>query len=349
MNGSDEMPDTPEPSEIKRVLLEKYLQGNRRQSTTAISDITRCTKAEVAGSRESVVAIQIGVSKRPFFFLHGDWISGAYWCFPLARALGSDQPFYALEPYSFDDLPTPPPLETIAAAHLKSMRTIQPEGPYLLGGFCNGALLAYEMARQLHMEGETIDLLVLMDPMPMGLFYPAHHRLARTVISRLGKLIRLSQEKQLYGYILSRHIYNYLRFSHYRRSKDFRPWKVDEQIELECRRNKEGFALPRLDSIFPPVKALRQDYSAIYDWSAMRYVPPGTYPDKITFFWDSEEPWRRKGWRKAADSNEIEVHIIPGTQMESRTQYLHVLAEHLSGCLSKVQTTMFSQESDVRY
>ena len=344
MNGSDVMPDTSELSEARRTLLEKYVRGDVPQIAVATGAVTQYAEADVATPRECVVTIQIGGSKRPFFFLHGDWISGAYWCFPLARALGSDQPFYALEPYSFDGLPTAPPLETIAAAHLKSMRTIQPEGPYLLGGFCNGALLAYEMARQLHMEGETIDLLVLMDPVPMGLFYPAHHRLARTVISRLGKLIRLSQEKQLYGYILSRHIYNYLRFSHYRRSKDFRPWKVDEQLELERRRNKGGFALPRLDAIFPPVKALRQDYSAIYDWSAMRYVPPGTYPDKITFFWDSEEPWRRKGWRKAADSNEIEVHIIPGTQMESRTQYLHVLAEHLSGCLSKVHTTMSAKK-----
>ncbi|HKF38563.1 MAG TPA: alpha/beta fold hydrolase, partial [Ktedonobacteraceae bacterium] len=245
------MPDTPELSELKRFLLEKYLQGNRPQPTTAISDTNRRTKAEPADSRESVVAIQTGVFKRPFFFLHGDWISGAYWCFPLAKALGSDQPFYALEPYSFNGLPTAPPLETIAAAHLKSMRAIQPEGPYLLGGFCNGALLAYEMARQLHAEGETIDLLVLIDPMPVGPCYPAHHRLTRMVISRLGQLMRLSQEKQLHGYILLRHIYNYLRFSHYRRSKDARPWKVDEQIGLQRRRNKGGFAPPRLDSILP--------------------------------------------------------------------------------------------------
>ena len=107
-------------------------------------------------------------------------------------------------------------------------------------------------------------------------------------------------------------------------------------MELECRRNKGGFALPKLDSIFPPVEAMRQDYSAIYDWAAMGYVPPSLYPGKITFFWDSKEPQRRKGWRKAAETNEIEVHVIPSTQMESRTQYLHILAKHLSACLSKV-------------
>ena len=342
MRGSDVLSDKLELSEARRALLEKYLRGDRSWAKMATSVVMQHAETIAAGQRESIIAIQKGGAKRPFFFLHGDWINGAYWCFALARDLGSDQPFYALEPYSFDGLPVPPPLEAIAAAHLQSLHAIQPKGPYLLGGFCNGGLLAYEMARQLHMEGETVDLLVLMDPMPIGSFYPIRHRLARAVISRFGRLIRISQEKQLYGYILLRHIYNYLRFPHYRRSKNLWPWRVDEQIEIEYRRNKGGFALPKLDSIFPPVEALRQDYSAIYDWGAMRYVPPGVYPDKITFFWDSEEPWRRKWWCKAANANEIEVHIIPGTQMESRTRYLYILAEHLRACLNKIQVTASS-------
>jgi thioesterase domain-containing protein len=339
MKGKNLMPDTPERLEVKHALLEKYLR-DRSRTTTAPHVISQCAEAEVADQRESVIPIQTGGSRLPFFFLHGDWVRGAYWCFPLARDLGADQPFYALEPYSFDGLPVSPPMETIAAAHLKSMRTIQPEGPYLLGGFCNGALLAYEMARQLHAEGQKLDLLVLMDP--MGLIYPIKHRVAHVVITWLGKVTRLSQEKQLHVYIFLRHVYNYLRYRHYRRSKDARPWRVDEQIELERRRSKGRFALPRHASIFPPVEALHQDYSAIYDWAAICYAPPGLYPDKIIFFWDSEEPWRRKGWRKAAETNEIEVHVIPGTQMESRTEYLHVLAEHLSACLSKVQATASS-------
>ena len=334
------MPDSSELLEVKRALLEKYLRGDRLQVATTTSDIAQGIKARVDSPRESVVAIQKDGTKRPFFFLHGDWIRGAYWCFPLARSLGSYQPFYALEPFSFDGLPVPPTLESIAAAHLKSLRTVQPEGPYLLGGFCNGALLAYEMARQLHEEGQRVDLLILMDP--MGLVYPAEHRLARAVIRRIGGLMGLGEDKQLNGYILLRHIYHYLRYSHYRRSKDSQPWGADKRFERGRGDGKVGFALLKLDAIFPTVEALRQDYSAIYDWAAMRYVPQSLYPGKITFFWDSREPWRRRGWRKAAETNEIEVHVIPGTQMESRTKYLHVLAEHLSACLSKVQAAASS-------
>lgn len=333
------MSDKPELSEAKRALLEKYLRGDRPQAKMAANVVMQRAETVAAGQRESIVAIQTRGSKRPFFFLHGDWINHAYWCFSLAHYLGSDQPFYALEPYSFDGLLVPPTLEAIAAAHLKSLRAIQPEGPYLLGGFCNGGLLAYEMARQLHTEGQTLDLLVLMDP--MGLIFPARHRWARAIISRIGDLMRLGQEKQLNGYILLRHVYSYLQSSHYRELKDPERREIGEEIAPGHRDGKMGFALPRLASIFPTVETLRKDYSAIYDWAAMRYVPLGLYPGKITFFWDSQwasqERSRRMGWRKVTETNEIETYVLPGTQMETRTTYLHVLAEHLSECLSKAQ------------
>ncbi|HCI82789.1 MAG TPA: hypothetical protein DHW02_24220, partial [Ktedonobacter sp.] len=99
--------------------------------------------------RAPVVAVQANGSRRPFFFLHGDWFGGGFYCLNLARSLDAEQPFYVLEPYNFDGLPIPPTFEEMAAAHIQALRTIQPEGPYLLGGFCNGGLMAYEIARQL--------------------------------------------------------------------------------------------------------------------------------------------------------------------------------------------------------
>src|SRR5215831_125458 len=172
------MPDTPELSEAKRALLEKYLRGDLSQKAAA-QVISRPAEVEVTEQRERVVPVQTGGSRQPFFYLHGDWTGRAFYCYPLARALGADQPFYILEPYNFDDLPAPPAFEAIAAAHLKSMRAIQPEGPYLLGGWCNGGLLAYEMALQLYEEGQKVDLLVLMDSDYPASAYPASIRLAR--------------------------------------------------------------------------------------------------------------------------------------------------------------------------
>src|SRR5207249_6921919 len=96
--------------------------------------------------------------------------------------------------------------EEIAAAHIKSMRAVQPEGPYLLGGWCNGALMAYEMARQLHIEGQKVDLLVLMNP--MALVYPMSYRWLPGVLKLLGKM-GLDQDKQIDWYTRFRHVNKY--------------------------------------------------------------------------------------------------------------------------------------------
>ena len=51
----------------------------------------------------------------------------------------------------------------MAEHYIKEMRTVQPEGPYFLGGFSAGGLVAYEMARQLHEAGERVPFLALFD------------------------------------------------------------------------------------------------------------------------------------------------------------------------------------------
>lgn len=278
---------------------------------------------EDTSSRAPVRAIQTGGSKRPFFFLDGQWRDNAFFCFPLARYLGSDQPFYALRPYRFYGPQVPPAFEAMAAGHLKSMRDIQPKGPYLLGGWCNGALVAYEMARQLHAEGEVVDLLVLMDP--VRLVYPAYLRLYRAIFSRLGDLVRLGQDKQLDWYL---HWYLYLKrllrlVSRYLRLK--RGVKDAEELTFE---------------------ALRQDYPRLFDWMALGYVPSCLYPGKITFFWTSESKEAkafRKGWRRVEERNEVEIRLVPGDHITSRTEHLHDLAECLRMCLSKAQEALLSE------
>jgi len=81
---------------------------------------------EAVQSRAPLLAVQASGSRRPFFFLHGDWTGGAFYCFDLSRALGSEQPFYVLEPYKFGGLQVLPTLGEIAAAHLESLRAVQP-------------------------------------------------------------------------------------------------------------------------------------------------------------------------------------------------------------------------------
>jgi amino acid adenylation domain-containing protein len=119
---------------------------------------------EVPQEESLLVKLQAGGGKRPFFFLHGDFLGGGFYCLKLARQLGPDQPFYALAPHGVSGSRLPSSVQAMAADYLERVRSVQPEGPYLLGGYCNGALVAFEMAQQLYARGQKVDLLVLLSP-----------------------------------------------------------------------------------------------------------------------------------------------------------------------------------------
>ncbi len=277
--------------------------------------------------RAPVVAVQASGSKRPFFFLHGDWFGGGFYCLNLARSFDSDQPFYVLEPYNFDGLRIPPTFEEMATAHIQSLRTIQSEGPYLLGGFCNGGLMAYEMARQLQAEGQVVDLLVAID-----MATPTPHKYVRRALSRIGGVLRLGQDKQLDWFLR----YIYTRIPSYRtKVNDSIPSRNVEDESMQ-RRNKGSLALSRLKAHIPPVEALRHQWSGIYRWIAAGYVP-GPYPGKLTLFWSSEGFRQQVNWRQISRAKEVEDLVFPGTHMSCKNENLHILAERLSTCLNGVQ------------
>jgi amino acid adenylation domain-containing protein len=285
-------------------------------------------------TRTPLVMVQAGGSRKPFFFLHGEWRGGALYTLELARHAGPEQPFYLLEPYKFDGLAVPPTFEEMATAHLETLRRVQPEGPYLLGGYCNGALMAYEMARQLHAQGQAVDLLLLIDPDA-----PARHRWVRRTINRFCNLIGINQKKQFEWFLCLQHIYRYTRFSHYRQLKISQLLGIVDQGEDG---HKPAISAPqglKLKALVPKVETLRQDYLNMYDWSASDYAPD-LYAGKITFFWTSEEPWRPVGWRNVvkAKEGEVELHMLPGDHITSRTEHLPVLAECVRVCLNKAQT-----------
>src|SRR5207245_7945702 len=91
-----------------------------------------------------------GTLRLPFFCMHAE--SGQVLIYrEFAQLLGADQPVYALQAQGLDG--THPPhttIEAMAAHYLDEIRTVQPEGPYFLGGFCLGAVISFEMAQQLH-------------------------------------------------------------------------------------------------------------------------------------------------------------------------------------------------------
>ena len=119
----------------------------------------------------SLVPLQVEGSKRPLFYVAGG--GGTVYEFKeLVRCLGTDQPFYGLQPPDVEDPKEHhTQIEALAAHYIDEIRAVQPEGPYLLGGFCTGGVVAFEMAQQLQAQGQKVASLVLLDtgyPVPLN-------------------------------------------------------------------------------------------------------------------------------------------------------------------------------------
>ncbi len=110
-----------------------------------------------------VAQLQAGGTQRPFFFAHGAIASDGFYCRNLARALGSDRPFYVIHPHGSGGEAVPPTISDMAGDRLEHVLRVQPSGPYLLGGFCAGGAIVFEMARRLRERGQDVDLVVLID------------------------------------------------------------------------------------------------------------------------------------------------------------------------------------------
>lgn len=149
--------------------------GRKVRLATLFGDATivalaRALVEPAAGRAETpLVEVQAGAGGRPFFFLHGDYLGDGLYCRQLARHLGSDQSFYTIHPFGLAGQARPDSIELMASTHIECIRAVQPQGPYFLGGYCNGAVEAFEMAQQLAACGQQVDALVLIGPPPRNL------------------------------------------------------------------------------------------------------------------------------------------------------------------------------------
>jgi amino acid adenylation domain-containing protein len=124
----------------------------------------------------SLVPIQTSGSKPAFFCVHG--VGGNVLNLrQLARHMSPNYPLYGLQAQGLDGKrPGLGSLEEMAAHYLKEIRSIQPQGPYFLGGYSLGGLIAYEMAQQVSTAGEEVAFVALFDTYP-GSVKPTSHSL----------------------------------------------------------------------------------------------------------------------------------------------------------------------------
>ncbi|NEQ27946.1 MAG: hypothetical protein F6K28_54945 [Microcoleus sp. SIO2G3] len=272
--------------------------------------------ARVLGQKEwsapwsSLVAIQPGSSKPPLFCVHP--VGGNVLEYlNLIPYLGSDQPVYGLQAQGLDGKQTPlNRVEDMATHYIKEICTVQPEGPYFLAGFSFGGLVAFEMAQQLHTQGQKVALIALFDSHSPKL-RENRSSLLRRVCIHLTNLWQLEPMERF----------------HYVRT--LVRWYTNKGDYKEFLRNHLPDSLLNLDVVDANLQATK-DYVA------------EVYPGRVTLFrcsvqgpQFSHDP--QLGWDSLVDG-ELETYTVPGDHdgmfKESRVQ---VLAEKLKLCLDKAQ------------
>ena len=152
-----------------RVIIEiEKLYGKRLPLATLIQAPTIDDLAAVLRKEKwtpcwtSLVPIRGGGSKSPLFLFHSHG-GNVLEYYPLVELLDMDQPVYAIQARGLDGrIVTGRSLEEMVRGYVQEIRTLQPEGPYYLGGFCFGGVAALEAAQQLSMAGAEVALVAMV-------------------------------------------------------------------------------------------------------------------------------------------------------------------------------------------
>ncbi len=158
--------DAPTVAQLAKYLRRHYPTAQWAGETWTIAERLGYQRIEVAESREwsPLVQLQPGDGSRPpLFFVHP--AGGNVFCYgPLARHLGAEQAFYGLQSFGLAKGYSPlTGIPEMARRYLEAVRRLQPEGPYMLGGWSIGGNIALEMAQQLQSAGQEVALLALID------------------------------------------------------------------------------------------------------------------------------------------------------------------------------------------
>jgi amino acid adenylation domain-containing protein len=290
------------------------------QSPTVESLTRRLTEENWAPPWNSLVPLQPQGAKPPFFFVHG-WGGDVYGFLGLAQLLAPDQPAYGIQAVGLDGRSARhTTIENMAAHYVQEIRSFQPEGPYCLGGYSMGGLIAFEMAQQLHRLGQRVALLVLFDTMPICL-------IPWTVYGRA-----------MASYLPGRCVFH-LRRSWEMPSRDrldyFRGRWAALQFWIARNRSKPAVvtAPPPKDSHPPQVPGFADYYHALA--SAYRlYRYPGSAD---IFVSDDAKPQWVSFWRHLVRGG-VSFHRVPGTHLQLLTPgFLPVLAKALRTALERAQ------------
>jgi thioesterase domain-containing protein/acyl carrier protein len=111
----------------------------------------------------SLVPIHTGGARNPLFLVHAGHGNVLLYR-QLAEHLGPDQPVYGLQSEALSGNGRfSATIEKMAATYVKDIMSVRPHGPYILGGYCLGGIIAFEIAQQLTALGKIVEAVILLD------------------------------------------------------------------------------------------------------------------------------------------------------------------------------------------
>ncbi|WP_373536611.1 amino acid adenylation domain-containing protein [Microcoleus sp.] len=290
-----------------------------------------------------LVAIKPRGKNPPFFCVHP--IFGVVFPYvELAFQLGENQPFYGLQPKGIDGESSPlTSIEDMAADYITALRTVQPKGPYFLGGWSFGGLVAFEMAQQLLAAGDEVALLAVLDTLaPVAANKPSFWdgcKFILTTVSRsiwpfvvdYFRLVAAAENVQFCGIAA--------RFPKLNKLLNWAAnfwhswnWKQAIMVSILSQESKQNnwreLAIPSMFTVF---QANSQ--------ATLSYVPK-IYPHRITLFRSGEKLSTNHqnptlGWSDLTAA-QVEVIRVPGNHLTMlRKPNVEVLARQLNLCLKQ--------------
>src|SRR4029079_15627882 len=134
---------------------------------------------------------------QPLFFCHGDYRDRGVYALRLASLIEQDFPIFLLNHYYYFHESPEGSIEDMARLYVPHLLACHPTGPFRIGGYCMGGLLAWEIAHQLRTAGREIEFVVLIDsPSLNGLTTLRATKKALNLIATLSpKVIRNKIER----------------------------------------------------------------------------------------------------------------------------------------------------------
>jgi amino acid adenylation domain-containing protein len=265
---------------------------------------------------DSLVLIRTGEGGPPLFLIH-DAFGETLLYRTLALRLDRRHSVYGLHPRTLPGVPMAHTrIPDMAAYYISKIMSVQPRGPYILGGICAGAVIAFEMALQLQARHERIALVGLLDAADtqaeLKPYLLARQRIDR-VVGELGQSRAVSGIRRA-GLIASRLGGKLVNFTKYLLRKEWRRLRDAVRIWL-CRTWLDrGRLPPRLLGRVPVITT--------YSYAASRYRPARQFEGElvlfratsgigldapfIEFFADPAFGWGRRG------SRGVRVVDVPG-------------------------------------